>query len=89
MAKIQKNLSLIESKMEKLDLAFLSKILPRLSYSNPYFLVYLSEALHEISNDMPASIKNFNTDELLDYLNKKATNLYLNSNISECLLTVM
>jgi len=86
MASPQKNLSLIESRIENLDFKFLSKIQPRLSYKNPYFLVCFNEALHEASNNMPAGIKNFGMSELLSYLNKKATNLYHNSNISEHLV---
>ena len=83
MKKTQRHLSLIESKIEKLDFVFLNKIQTRLSYRNPYFLVCLNEVVHEVSINTPTAVKNLSMNDLLAYLNEKAENLYLSSNISE------
>jgi len=89
MTKTRKHLTLIENKIEKLDLVFLNKIQAQLSYKNPYFLVCLNEVIHEVSNNMSAVVKNLSINDLLSYLNKKAEYLYLNSNISEQLQTAI
>lgn len=89
MTKTRKHLKLIENKIEKLDFTFLNKIQAQLSYKNPYFLVCLNEVIHEVSNNMPDVVKNLSINDLLSYLNKKAEYLYLNSNISEQLSTVI
>lgn len=86
MTKTQRHLSLIESKIEKLDYVFLNKIQARLSYRNPYFLVCLNEVVHKVSNNTPVAVRNLSMNDLLAYLNKKAENLYLGSNISEQLM---
>jgi len=83
MTKTRKHLALIEDKIEKLDFEFLSKIQARLSYKNPYFLVCLNEVIHEVSNSASAVVRKLSMNDLLNYLNKKASYLYLNSNISE------
>lgn len=88
MTKTRKHLTLIEHKIEKLDFVFLNKIQAQLSYKNPYFLVCLNEVIHEASNNMPAVIEDLSMNDLLNYLNKKAEHLYLNSNISEQLQMV-
>ena len=88
MTKIRKHLTLIENKIENLDFVFLNKIQAKLSYKNPYFLVCLSEVIHEVSNNMSAVVKNLSMNDLLSYLNKKAQYLYLNSNISEQLQVI-
>ena len=79
----RKYLALIENKVEKLDFVFLDKIQTRLSYKNPYFLMCLKEVIHETSNNMPVIVESLSMSGLLNYLNKKAEFLYLNSNISE------
>ncbi|KKQ17873.1 MAG: hypothetical protein US31_C0014G0009 [Berkelbacteria bacterium GW2011_GWA1_36_9] len=89
MTKTRRYLTLIENKIENLDFIFLNKIQVHLSYKNLYFLACLSEVIHEESNNTSAVVKNFNMNDLLSYLNKKAEYLYLNSNISEQLQMVI
>ena len=85
----RKHLTLIENKIGKLDFVFLNKIQAQLSYKNPYFLVCLNEIIHEVSNNTSVVADNLSMNDLLRYLNKKAEYLYLNSNISEQLQTIM
>ena len=89
MTEIQTSIILIKEKIEELDLVFLSEIKDRLAYKNPYFLVCLNEVVHRASSDLSIATKNLGMDYLVDYLNKKAEYLYLNSNISESFPTTI
>lgn len=83
-----KQLAIIEDKIGQLDFLYLNKMGGKFLYRNPYFLVCFSEVITDVSNNTPTFVKNMSMDDLLGYLNKKAENLYHNSNISEHLQTV-
>ena len=85
----RKNLLMLESRIQQLDFVFLGKIQSQLLYKNPYFLLCLAEILHHELYGSSDLSENLSTTNLLVNLNKKAEHLYVSSNISEALGSVI
>lgn len=79
----EKNLSIINNKLSRLDCEFLRGIKKRMDFRNPYFLVCFAEVVNCALDGEYDFSENLGTSELLSVISKKALHLYKNSNISE------
>jgi hypothetical protein len=91
MNELNKNLSILQEKIaDSLDFNFLSEIKNRLPFQNAYFLVCLAETIHRTSGDsdfVKELDQNSSLESLINILGEKARVMYLNTNVSECLLS--
>ncbi|MBA2621530.1 MAG: hypothetical protein H0U87_10055 [Acidobacteria bacterium] len=91
MNELNKNLSVLQEKIvDSLDFTFLSEIKNQLPCQNVYFLVCLAETIHQTNNDIDLIAEldqSSSLESLIIIFSGKAKEMYLNTNISEYLLS--